>query len=115
MSLQYPSNPLTASDAKLIADEAKLQAKEVATNAWLVDASLQISNAAKASNYSLSIAYDPSIINVEHVIKQLADVLGYTTTLLHATQFINVNWESANRTQVAPLPDSTSNFGYQAN
>lgn len=114
MSLQYPSIPLNASDAKLLADEGVLQAKKITTDAWLVNASVQITNAAKAGNYSLSLAFDGTV-NTDQIIKQLADVLGYTTTLLHATDFINVDWQSAQRTQIAPLPDSTSNFGYKAN
>lgn len=113
MSLQYPSIPLTASDAKLLADDAILQAKKVATDAWLTNASASITAAARAGLYSLTLAYDAAVVNRDEIIKQLNVVLGYTTT--DRTTTLDVEWQSVQRDQVTPLPDSNSNFGYQAN
>lgn len=113
MSLQYPSIPLTASDAKLLADNAVLNAKKVATDAWLTNASLQITAAANAGSYKLDLPYDPSVVNKDQIIRQLSVTLGYTT-IDNGTQ-VTADWQSVARDQVSPLPDSTSNFGYQAN
>lgn len=113
MSLLYPSSPLNASDAKLISDDAILQAKKVATDAWLANASLLLTNAAKSGLFKLNLTYDSSVVNLNEIIKQLAVVLGYTTNDKGTS--IDLDWESVQRDQVAPLPDSTSNFGYKAN
>lgn len=113
MSLQYPSIPLNASDAKLLADAAVFQAKKVATDAWLINASQLLASAAKAGQFKLNLVYDSSVVNHAEIIKQLAVVLGYTT--VDNSTSLDLDWQSAQRSQVSPLPDSTSNFGYQAN
>lgn len=112
MSLIYPSNPLNAQDAKLIADEAVLQAKKVATDAWLVAASAGITAAAKAGAYSTSFAYD-NTVNTDQIIKQLSTVLGYTVIILTSTGYINVNWQSTARLKVTPDSNPESNFGFE--
>lgn len=111
MSLVYPSIPLNAQDAKLLADDAILQSKKVATDAWLVAASTSITAAAKAGQYSLSLSYDTTV-NLNEIIKQLQVVLGYTTTILSNVS-LSVDWQSVARSKVTPDSNPDSNFGYE--
>lgn len=113
MSLNYPSIPLNAQDAKLIADQALLKAKAVATSAWLNAASVSLTTAAHAGLYSLDLAYDPTVVNISEIIAQLATVLGYTTTNNTTSHIVNADWQSAARLKVTPDSNPQSNFGYQ--
>lgn len=115
MSLVYPSNPLNAQDAKLIADNAILQLKKVATDAFLVSASTSIIAAATAGQFSLDLTTDPSALDMEEIVKQLSTVLGYTTTINNANTNVNVNWQSVARSKSTPDSNPDSNFGFEAN
>lgn len=113
MSVQNPSTPLNAQDAKAITDDAIIQLKKVATDAWLVTASTQITAAAKAGNYQTNLVYD-STVNLQEIVKQLQIVLGYTTTVMSPTS-LAVDWRSVERSQITPPNNPDSNFGYAAN
>lgn len=113
MSLVYPSNPLNAQDAKLIADAAIIAAKKVATDAWLVSASLSITAAAQAGNYSLSIVFDPAAVNLDEIVNKLSTVLGYTTVVNTGSSTIAVDWQSVARSKNTPDSNPGSNFGYE--
>lgn len=112
MSLNYPSNPLNAQDAKLISDKASLEAQKVATDAWLTNANSLIMAAANAGNYSISIGYD-NTVNLDSIVNKLSTVLGYTVTNLTSTKFLNINWQSVVRDKTTPDSNPGSNFGFE--
>lgn len=112
MSLVYPSIPLNAQDAKLLADAAVLAAKKVATDAWLVAASTVLTTAANAGQYSLSIDIDGTV-NLDQIVQQLSTVLGYTVTVLSTPPRIAINWQSVARSKNTPDSNPDSNFGYE--